>query len=657
MSHTSSLAGPDVLYQALFKRFGVARVCGCWLAAGDAASFACAWRPGGQAHGVGQLLGRGSLAGGRPGACTGPGPCRHCPKPRGCACKTCWARRSIVANPLDYHTYIWGDAAASTEAFSGLMDCGFDAHVLVLDFPRADRCDGSSWRTTLDAFIAAKEAAPPGTVACVVATLPEGMPDPVAAALLAHGLAPMQGTLDCLCAIGHAAAFGHALRTVGSNAALPGPADRSKAGLEPPPHAELKHPPHADASAVLGPAPRLLNEVRSKAQLHMGVPVPRGGMCNAAQAPAMAQHIGMPVVVKAVADTLAHKTELGGVQLNLRSTEAVAQAVASMAHLSDQFLVERMEAGAVAGNHCGHPARSAVWAGPYRGRRRHLGRTAPRQRHPALSRAPQRRARAAWVAKNASAVGGLSRATRGRCRGAGGRGDGHCSVRRGARQHPARTSTSTRCWFCQKATASGSWTHSFATSRQEHHVDAGVALHHPQRRRFDHHAQTRPEANAINVATSKALYAAFKTLQDDAALRVGIITERAGFFRQAGICRSAVEARAIGCCRPRPGWVCRTDGVFWPAQARDCCGQWPGHWRRLRACAVCRPAGCLRGRAVCAARGQGSAWSLTRAACCACHGGFPGHWPPKLLLTGRRMNATEAAHWGLVNTISAPETS
>ena len=28
--------------------------------------------------------------------------------------------------------------------------------LLVLDFPRDDRCDGSSWQTTVDAFVAAQ---------------------------------------------------------------------------------------------------------------------------------------------------------------------------------------------------------------------------------------------------------------------------------------------------------------------------------------------------------------------------------------------------------------------------------------------------------------------------------------------------------------------
>ena len=40
----------------------------------------------------------------------------------------------------------------------------------------------------------------------------------------------------------------------------------------------------------------------------------------------------------------------------------------------------------------------------------------------------------------------------------------------------------------------------------------------------------RPKANAINVATSLALFAAFQQLRDDPKLRVGIITGTGRFF-------------------------------------------------------------------------------------------------------------------------------
>jgi acetyl-CoA synthetase len=54
------------------------------------------------------------------------------------------------------------------------------------------------------------------------------------------------------------------------------------------------------------------------------------------------------VVAKAVSDALAHKTEAGGVKLNLKNAAEVQAAVAGMAHLSDLFLVERMASDGLA---------------------------------------------------------------------------------------------------------------------------------------------------------------------------------------------------------------------------------------------------------------------------------------------------------------------
>jgi acetyl-CoA synthetase len=162
-------------------------------------------------------------------------------------------------------------------------------------------------------------------VACVLSSLPEGMPDDVGSKLLAHGISPMQGTAECLVAIGHAAAFGQARAALGGNLALQG------------------------AATLVPGNGAMRNEAQSKKLLAAsGVPVPAGQTCSASQAPDVAGRIGFPVVAKAVCDTLAHKTEAGGVRLHLGSAEAVRDAVAAMGHLSDTFLIEKMEAGAVA---------------------------------------------------------------------------------------------------------------------------------------------------------------------------------------------------------------------------------------------------------------------------------------------------------------------
>ena len=55
----------------------------------------------------------------------------------------------------------------------------------------------------------------------------------------------------------------------------------------------------------------------------------------------------------------------------------------------------------------------------------------------------------------------------------------------------------------------------------------------------------RPKANAIDVATSALLYAAFKRLQDDTLLRVAIITGTGRFFSAGWDLNAANEGEAI----------------------------------------------------------------------------------------------------------------
>ena len=323
MSHTSSLAGPDKLYDALFARCGVARV-------NDVSALLETLK---FLHVHGGLRGNciisASCSGGEASLVADLAQIHGLDMPDIPAMADATLRQVLgekvtVANPLDYHTYIWGDIAAQTACFTGLMDCDFDAHVLVLDFPRADLCDGSSWQTTLDAFIAAQKQT--GAAAVVLTSLPEGLPDEAGAKLLHHGIAPMQGTVDCMQAIAHAARIGAAQARCASLL-----------------------PVAAAHALVPGLQSRMVNEVASKQALHaFGLPIPNGRCVDAGTAVETAQSLGFPVVVKAVSETLAHKTEAGGVKLNLKTAQEVQAAVTSMAHLSSEFLVEQMATEVVA---------------------------------------------------------------------------------------------------------------------------------------------------------------------------------------------------------------------------------------------------------------------------------------------------------------------
>jgi acyl-CoA synthetase (NDP forming) len=61
------------------------------------------------------------------------------------------------------------------------------------------------------------------------------------------------------------------------------------------------------------------------------LPVQPGGVARtAAEAAALARHVGYPVAIKLASHQIVHKTEIGGVQLNLTNEEAVRKAFDSM---------------------------------------------------------------------------------------------------------------------------------------------------------------------------------------------------------------------------------------------------------------------------------------------------------------------------------------
>ena len=93
---------------------------------------------------------------------------------------------------------------------------------------------------------------------------------------------------------------------------------------------------------------KVLDEAESKSLLaRSGIPIPSGRVVHSAEeAAAAAEALGYPVVVKALG--VAHKTEVGGVRLDLGSADDVSAAVMEMSGLSESYLIENMIDGVVA---------------------------------------------------------------------------------------------------------------------------------------------------------------------------------------------------------------------------------------------------------------------------------------------------------------------
>jgi acyl-CoA synthetase (NDP forming) len=100
-------------------------------------------------------------------------------------------------------------------------------------------------------------------------------------------------------------------------------------------------PPLPEAGRLTG-GPQALNEVRSKEVLaHYGVPLlPEALVSGPDAAVAAAEGIGYPVVVKGVAGSVTHKSDLGLVELNLANAGDVAAAAAEVARRAAQAGVE-----------------------------------------------------------------------------------------------------------------------------------------------------------------------------------------------------------------------------------------------------------------------------------------------------------------------------
>ncbi|WP_113407707.1 acetate--CoA ligase family protein [Rhizobiales bacterium] len=219
-----------------------------------------------------------------------------------------------LSNPLDYHTFVWGDLGRQTEAFSAMFAGDYALNLLVLDFPREDRCDGADWMITVAAVTAAAKQT--GARAGILATLPENMPEAIAEQLIEAGIVPFCGISETLAAADIAIGIAKAWN-------------------------RQQLLPLLNASIAEGEV-ETLNEAAAKAELAAaGLAVPLGRIAaTASEAADCAEQLGFPVALKALG--VEHKSEVGAVKLNLWGRNAVRDAAEGMAGVAHGFLVERM---------------------------------------------------------------------------------------------------------------------------------------------------------------------------------------------------------------------------------------------------------------------------------------------------------------------------
>ena len=311
ISHTASLAGSAAGASAIFERLGIAQV-------QDLTTFMDTLM---LLHHVGPLHGDRvatiSCSGGEASLMADLGQAvgvvfpNLLPNQRD-ALRAALGDKVALANPLDYHTYIWGDGAAMGRCYAAMMLGAQDATILVVDFPRADRCSQSAWDCVIEGVEYAH--AQSDRVLILAASLAENMPEHVAERLGRLGVPCLNGLRESLEAVKAAASVGQGIQN----------------------DQPLWIATQSDTSVTL-------SEAEAKAALaYSGLTVPTARVVSLDEIDNQGD-FPFPAVLKA--QGVAHKSDEGGVVLNLTSLDAVKSAAQNMGR--DSFLMEQMITGAV----------------------------------------------------------------------------------------------------------------------------------------------------------------------------------------------------------------------------------------------------------------------------------------------------------------------
>ncbi len=317
LSHTSSLTGSDELFSFFFERLGIARVNSVpefletlkllsilgVIDHNGVASMSCS---GGEAGMMADLIDGLEI--------TFPSLTENHKN----EVKQTLNEYVEVDNPLDYHTFIWGDRKRTAECFKQMIDGSFAAIMLLLDWPKTPESEQKDWDTTLlalsDAITGTNEKA------IVLASMADCMPKRIIDQCLKYGITPMVGLDTCLNALNHSYKIGCAFKK------------------DEVPEINILQ------ANIENNTSKQLTEFEGKQLINgYGIPIPKGVIItNLSEALKAAEEITYPVTLKISEAELAHKSELGAVRLNIQDSEMLEQACHDLFKIGSSLLIEKM---------------------------------------------------------------------------------------------------------------------------------------------------------------------------------------------------------------------------------------------------------------------------------------------------------------------------
>ncbi len=333
-THTGALTGSDKLHDSLFERLGIAR---CETLSSLVETLKLL-------HCFGPLPSKRILVLGASGgdmtmisdqASKFDLDFSPIPETKIAALRASVGERVKISNPLDMQTATWFDYPKLRKMFDVLLGCDYAVTAFMVDPQDETEADTESFDRAIDTMLnAVKENSASGNAA-LLSSLPESLSKTTREKCFRAGVVPLQGLAESLEALQHSAK----IRQAWNDWSLP-----------------VIIPPIPDDLTV-----RTLSEIESKEMLAQhGFTLPKTGtsrtgrsggasrLANSETFSAVANEIGFPLVLKAVAPELAHKTEHGGVALNLKNVPEVIEAAAKMSGIAESFIVEEMITDGVA---------------------------------------------------------------------------------------------------------------------------------------------------------------------------------------------------------------------------------------------------------------------------------------------------------------------
>ena len=204
----------------------------------------------------------------------------------------------IISNPFDLQTYNWNDPKQLAKTFKLIFKTNFGLNALMLDFPNIEDCDTAEWDAIVDQFIKSSKIKKNGAI---ISSLSDTLPKYLREKCLKSGVVPLQGMSESLLAISNSIKISKAWSNF-SEIKISKKLQNHKKKI------------------------KTFSEYESKLILKkFKISTPKSLITNKKNILRDYKKIGFPLVAKIHSTKFFHKTEIGGVIININNEKELKQ--------------------------------------------------------------------------------------------------------------------------------------------------------------------------------------------------------------------------------------------------------------------------------------------------------------------------------------------